>query len=37
MTEDVVAAVKESRELVVWICKIFEAVLPQAHVLEAAE
>jgi hypothetical protein len=33
----VVAAVKESRKLIVWICKVFEAIFPQSHVLETAE
>lgn len=37
MTEDVVTAVEESRELIVRISEVFEAILPQAHVLEAAE
>lgn len=37
MTEDVVAAVEESRELIIRICEVFEAIFPQPHVLEAAE
>lgn len=37
MTEDVVASVEQSRELVVRIGEVFEAILPQSHVLEAAE
>jgi hypothetical protein len=37
MAEDVVASVEESRELIVWIGEVLEAILPQAHVLEAAE
>lgn len=37
MTEDVVTSVEESRELIIWICKVFEAIFPQSHVLEATE
>lgn len=37
MTEDVVAAVKLPRKLEVRIREVFEAVLPQAHVLEVAK
>jgi hypothetical protein len=37
MAEDVMAPVEEPRELVVRISKVFEAILPQSHVLEAAE
>lgn len=37
MTEYVVTAVEQTRELIVRICEVFEAVLPQSHVLEAAE
>lgn len=37
MTEDVVAAVEQPRKLIIRIRKVFEAILPQSHVLEAAE
>jgi hypothetical protein len=37
MAEDVMAPVKEPWELVEWISEVFEAILPQSHVLEAAE
>lgn len=37
MAENVVATVKQSRELIIWISEIFEAIFPQAHVFEAAE
>lgn len=37
MTEDVVAAVEQPRELVVRICEVFEAIFPKSHVFEAAE
>lgn len=37
MAEDVVAAVKQSRDLVVRIREVLKAVLPQSHVFEAAE
>lgn len=37
MTEDVVTSVEQSRKLIIWVCEIFKAILPQAHVLEAAE
>lgn len=37
MTEDVVASVERSRELIVRIHEILETILPQSHVPEAAE
>lgn len=37
MTEYIVTSVEQSRELVVRVSEILEAVLPQSHVLEAAE
>lgn len=37
MTEYVVASVEQSWELVIRVSKVFEAILPQAHVFEAAE
>lgn len=37
MAEDVVTAVEQSRELIIWVREVFEAILPQPHVLEAAE
>jgi hypothetical protein len=37
MTEDVVTSIEQSRELVVRICEIFEAIFPEPHVFEAAE
>lgn len=37
MTENVMAAVKEFWKLIVGIAKVFEAILPNSHVLKAAE
>jgi hypothetical protein len=37
MAEDVVASVEESRKLIIRISEVLEAILPQAHILEAAE
>lgn len=37
MAEYVVTSIEQSRELIVRICKVFEAIFPQSHVLEAAE
>lgn len=37
VTEDVVTAIEQPRELIIWIREVFEAILPQPHVLEAAE
>lgn len=37
VAEDVVTAVEQSRELIIWICEVFEAIFPQPHVFEAAE
>lgn len=37
MAEYVVASVESGGELVVRVSKVFEAVLPETHVLEAAE
>lgn len=37
MTEDVMATVKESGELIVRIAEVFEAIFPQPHIFEVAK
>lgn len=37
MTEDIMASVEQSRELIVRVHEIFEAIFPQSHVFEIAE
>lgn len=37
MTEDIVTSIEQPRELVIRVGKVFEAILPQSHVLKAAE
>ena len=37
MTEDIMASIEQSRELIVRVHEIFEAIFPQSHIFEIAE